>query len=132
MRYFIVIAAAAGLAGPVSWGQTAPGATTPAAGIQCTRLNANGRASPEAVLTVNVNGQDVGTFDAGVYSNLEDFMTPGANTITLTFSAPGDRTVNAELRCLRPGQASSRNTILTLTPTARRLTVQAQVNYVPR
>ncbi|MDP3677051.1 MAG: hypothetical protein Q8R44_18435 [Novosphingobium sp.] len=132
MRYLLVIAAAAGLVGTASWGQTAPGATTAAAGVQCTRLNANGRASPEAVLTVNVNGQDVGTFDGGVYSNLEDFMAPGPNTIKLTFSGPGDRMVNGELRCLRPGQASSRNRILTLTPTANRLTAQAQVNYVPR
>lgn len=133
MRHLLAIAAAAaGLLGSASWGQTAPIATPAATGVQCTRLNANGRASGEAVLTVNVNGQDVGTFDGGVYSDLEDFMTPGANTIKLTFSGPGDRMVNAQLRCLRPGQTSSRNAILTLTPSANRLTAQTQVNYVPR
>ena len=129
---FVVAAASAGLLGSVSWGQSAPSATTAAAGVQCTRLNANGRASPDAVLTVNVNGQDVGTFDSGIYSDLEDFMTPGTNTIKLTFSGPGDRLVNGELRCLRPGQTTSRNTILTLTPTAKRLTAQTQVNLQPR
>ncbi|MDP3675138.1 MAG: hypothetical protein Q8R44_08580 [Novosphingobium sp.] len=133
MRQLLVVAAAsAGLMGSVSWGQAPPTATPAAAGIQCTRLNANGTASPAAVLTVNVNGQDVGTFDSGIYSDLEDFMTPGTNTIKLTFSGPGDRMVNGELRCLRPGQTSSRNTILTLTPTANRLTAQTQVNLQPR
>lgn len=105
MRHLLVVAAA-GFVGSASSAQTHPSAPE-STGIQCTRLNANGSASGEAVLTVNVNGQDVGTFDAGVYSNLEDFMTPGSNTITLTFSAP-DAMVNGELRCLRPGQTSSR------------------------
>ena len=130
MRHILVIVAA-GLIGSSAAAQTPPSAPPAAAGIQCTRLNANGSASGEAVLTVNVNGQDVGTFDAGVYSNLEDFMTPGPNTIKLTFSGP-DALVNGELRCLRPGQTSSRNTILTLRPTAKRLTAQTQVILVPR
>ena len=131
MRRLIVVTAAA-LLGSASWGQAPPSATPVAAGIQCTKLNANGRASVEALLTVNVNDQDVGSFDGGVYSNLETFMTPGPNTIRLTFSGPGDRMVNAELRCLRPDQTTSRNTILTLTPTANRLTAQTRVNYQPR
>jgi hypothetical protein len=131
MRHLLVIAAAsAGLLGAPSGAQTAPSATPAATGIQCTRLNANGTASPAAVLTVNVNGQDVGTFDSGIYSDLEEFMTPGPNTIKLTFSGPGDRMVNGELRCLRPGQTSSRNRILTLMPTANRLTAQTQVVLV--
>src|SRR5687768_5515429 len=102
MRHLLVIAAAS-LIGSASSAQAPPSATPAVAGIQCTRLNANGTASPAAVLTVNVNGQDVGTFDSGIYSDLEDFMTPGPNTIKLTFSGPGDRMVNGELRCLRPG-----------------------------
>lgn len=109
----------------------AASAATAAPGIPCSRLNADGRASGSAVLTVNVNGQDVGTFDGGVSSNLEDFMTPGPNTVRLTFSA-ADGLVNAELRCLRPGESSSRNRILTLRPSVNRLTAQTQVNYQPR
>ena len=128
MRHLLVIVAAS-LIGSASSAQTPPSAPAAPTGIQCTRLNANGSASGDAVLTVNVNGQDVGTFDAGVYSNLEDFMTLGPNTIKLTFSAP-DAMVNGELRCLRPGQTSSRNTILTLRPTAKRLTAQTQVVLV--
>lgn len=110
-------------------GATASAASSP--GVQCTRLNANGSASGSAVLTVNVNGQDVGTFDRGVYANLEVFMTPGPNTIRLTFSGPDPR-VNGELRCLPPGQTISRTRILSLTPSASRLTAQTQVNLVGR
>ena len=132
MRHLVIIAAAAaGLSGSASWSQTAPSATTAAAGVICTKLNAGGHASGEAVLTINVNGQDVGTFDGGVYSDLEHFMTPGPNTIKLTFSG-SDKEVMGRLRCKSPGQTNSGNDILSLRPSTNRLTAQAQVNYVPQ
>jgi hypothetical protein len=88
--------------------RAAPQAAAPAANaVACTRLNANGSATGSAMLTVNVNGTDVGTFTGGIYADLEDHMNPGANTIRLTFSG-ADPMANAELRCLRPGQTSSR------------------------
>jgi len=100
-------------------------------GVPCTRLNANGRADPGALLEVRVNDALVGTHDEGIYQDLESFMRPGSNIVRLTFSSPGQG-VNAELRCLPPGQTSSRATILTLRPSAKRLSAQTEVNLVAR
>ena len=103
--------------------------------ISCSRLNVNGRKPGE--LTVSVNGTNVGTFhgEAGVHQDLEPRMRPGINRVRLSFAAPGEPGpfgTSAELRCLPPGVASSRDTILSLQPTANRLSAETDVNYVPR
>lgn len=117
------------LALPVHAGQTEADA------VSCSRLNVNGTKPGE--LTVSVNGITVGTFhgEAGVYQNLEQRMRPGINRVRLSFAAPGETGpfgTSAELRCLAPGVASSRDTILRLQPTAKRLSAEADINYVPR
>ena len=106
-----------------------------ATAVSCSKLNVNG--TKPGHLTVSVNGATVGTFhgEAGVYQNLEPRMRPGVNRVQLTFAAPGEPGpfgTSAELRCLAPGVASSRDTILTLQPTAKRLSAETEVNYVPR
>ena len=103
--------------------------------VSCSRLNVNGTKPGE--LTVSVNGTTVGTFygEAGVYHDLEPRMRPGINRVRLSFAAPGEPGpfgTSAELRCLAPGVESSRDTILRLQPTAKRLSAEAEVNYVPR
>lgn len=103
--------------------------------VSCSRLNVNGTKPGE--LTVSVNGTAVGTFhgEAGVHQNLEPRMRPGINRIRLSFAAPGEPGpfgTSAELRCLAPGVESSRDTILSLQPTAKRLSAETEVNYVPR
>jgi hypothetical protein len=115
-----------------SAGETPPSATN---AVSCSRLNVNGTKPGE--LTVSVNGTNVGTFqgDAGVYQDLEPRMQPGINRVRLTFAAagePGPFGTSAELRCLPPGVDSSRDTILRLQPTPKRLTAETEVNYVPR
>jgi hypothetical protein len=102
------------------------------AGIPCKRLNVNGSVESDIELRAMVNGAVVGTFGTGgVYHDLESFMRPGPNRISLVFSAPGPMS-NAELRCLPPDQSSSRTTILTLRPTARKLSAEADVSLPPR
>ena len=103
--------------------------------VSCTKLNVNGRKPGE--LTVSVNGSTVGTFhgEAGVYQDLGPRMRPGINRVRLSFAAPGEPGpfgTEAELRCLPPGVESSRDTILRLQPTAKRLSAETDVNYVPR
>jgi hypothetical protein len=107
-----------------------------ASAVSCSRLNVNGR-KPGESLTVSVNGATVGTFsgEAGVYQDLEPRMKTGVNQVRLSFAAPGEPGpfgTEAELRCLAPGAESSRDTILRLQPTAKRLTAETEVNYVPR
>lgn len=126
--YRLLAAAASPQIGPL--GATSSPASAPP-GVTCTRLNVNGTAAPGAVLTVSVNGADVGSFDGGIYSDLEQFMNPGANVVRLTF-AGAQGPASADLRCLRPGQSSSRTTILTLRPSASRLSAETRVNYQPR
>ncbi|HEY9555066.1 hypothetical protein [Allosphingosinicella sp.] len=104
--------------------------------VSCSKLNVNGR-KPGESLTVSVNGTTVGTFygDAGVYLALEPRMRPGVNRVRLSFAAPGEpgrSGTEAELRCLAPGVEASRDTILRLQPTAKRLSAEIDVNYVPR
>jgi len=106
-----------------------------AAAVSCTRLNVNGTKPGE--LTVSVNGATVGSFygEAGVYKDLETNMRPGVNRVRLSFAAPGEPGpfgTSAELRCLPPGVESSRDTILQLQPTAKRLSAEIDVNFVPR
>lgn len=103
--------------------------------VSCSRLNVNGTKPGD--LTVKINGTTVGTFygEDGVYQDLERRMQPGINRVSLTFAGPGEPGpfgTSAELRCLAPGVASSRDTILTLKPTAKRLSAETDVNYVPR
>ena len=103
--------------------------------VSCSRLNVNGTKPGE--LTVSVDGTTVGTFhgDAGVYQDLERRMRPGINRARLSFAAPGQPGpfgTSAELRCLAPGVDSSRDTILSLQPNAKRLSAEIDVNYVPR
>ena len=113
-------------------GAVAPaGASPETRAVSCSRLNVNATSPGE--LTVSVNGIVVGTFygDAGVYQDLEPRMVPGVNRVRLSFGAPG-KGAQAELRCLPPGVETSRDTILRLQPTAKRLSVDTDVNYVPR
>ena len=113
-------------------GAVAPAAASPETrAVSCSRLNVNATSPGE--LTVSVNGIVVGTFygDAGVYQDLEPRMKPGVNRVRLSFAAPGKGT-GAELRCLPPGVHASRDTILRLQPTAKRLSVETDVNHVPR
>ena len=103
--------------------------------VSCSRLNVNGRKPGE--LTVSVNGTTIGTFhgEAGVHQDLEPRMRAGINRVRLSFAAPGEPGpfgTSAELRCLPPGVASSRDTILSLQPTANRVSAETEVNYVPR
>lgn len=110
--------------------------TSEPSAVSCSRLNVNGR-KPGESLTVSVNGVTVGTFfgEAGVHQDLEPRMRPGVNRVRLSFAAPGEPGpfgTEAELRCLPPGVESSRDTILRLQPTAKRLSVETEVNYVPR
>jgi hypothetical protein len=127
---------------PVSPSSAQQKAANPAAApsetsaVSCSRLNVNGR-KPGDSLTVIVNGVTVGTFsgEAGVYQNLEPRMRPGINRVRLSFAAPGEPGpfgTEAELRCLAPGVETSRDTILRLQPTAKRLSAETEVNYVPR
>lgn len=122
------------LALPLS-GLSAHATQAEANAVSCSRLNVNGTKPGE--LTVSVNGTTVGTFygEAGVYQDLERRMQPGINRVRLSFAAPGEAGpfgTSAELRCLAPGVASSRDTILSLQPTAKRLSAETDVNYVPR
>ena len=107
-----------------------------AGAISCTRLNVNAT-KPGEGLTVLVNGAAVGSYsgDAGVYQDLEQRMQPGVNRVTLSFAAPyekGPFGTSAELRCLPPGSASSRDTILQIQPTAKKLSAEIDVNLVAR
>ena len=102
------------------------------AGIPCKRLNVNGSVESGLELRTLVNGAVVGTFgEGGVYHDLESFMRPGPNRITLVFSGPGPMS-NAELRCLPPDQTSSRTNILTHRPTAKKLSSETDVSLTPR
>lgn len=103
--------------------------------VRCKRLNVNGSGfAPNTVLTVTVNGETVATFNANAYGDLERHMRPGANTVALSFNAPGGTGpfgTNGELRCLSPSEQSSRDTILRLQPTAQRLAAETVVEFVP-
>ena len=112
-------------------GRSAPsaGAAAAATGPACRRLNVNGsRIPPGGPLTVAVNGTVVATYDEAAYGDLEPFMRPGPNTITLAFAAaPAGNTADAELRCLPPGVASSRTVVLRLRPAPGRLRAETVV-----
>lgn len=110
--------------------RAAPAPTAPvSAGPACRRLNVNGsRIPPGGTLSVAVNGTIVATYDEAAYGDLEPFMRPGPNTITLTFAAAAaGNTADAELRCLPPGVASSRTVVLRLRPAPGRLRAEAVV-----
>ena len=110
-------------------GQGASPPPAAAAGPACRRLNVNGsRIPPGGALSVAVNGTIVATYDTSAYGDLEPFMRPGPNTVTLAFAAaPIGSTANAELRCLPPGVASSRTTVLRLRPAPGRLRAETVV-----
>ena len=122
---------------PVSGLLAQPGAVAPAVAgpetraVSCSALNVNATLPDE--LTVSVNGIVVGTHygDAGVYQDLEPRMRPGVNRVRLSFAAPS-KGAEAELRCLPPGVETSRDVILRLQPTAKRLSAETDVNHVPR
>ena len=116
-------------------GLSAQATPTETNAISCTKLNVNGVKPGD--LTVSVNGTTVGAFqgEAGVYQDLESRMRPGINRVRLSFAAPGEPGLfgtEAELRCLPPGVETSRDTILRLKPTPKRLSAETDVNYVPR
>ena len=106
-----------------------PPAAAAATGPACRRLNVNGsRIPPGGTLSASVNGTVVGSWDGSAYGDLEPFMRPGPNTVALAFAAaPAGNTADAELRCLPPGVASSRTTILRLRPAPGRLRAETVV-----
>ena len=103
--------------------------------VRCKRLNVNGSGfAPTTVLTVTVNGETVATFNANAYGDLERHMRAGANRVGLSFNAPGGSGpfgAEAEFRCLPPEERTSRDTILSLRPTAERLSAETVVEFVP-
>ena len=103
--------------------------------VRCKRLNINGSGfTPTTVLTVTVNGETVATFNANAYGDLERHMRQGPNRVGLSFAAPGTTGpfgTNAEFRCLPPEERTSRDTILSLQPTAQRLSAETVVEFVP-
>ena len=103
--------------------------------IRCKRLNINGSGfTPTTVLTVTVNGTAVATFNANAYGDLERHMRPGPNRVGLSFAAPGTTGpfgTSAEFRCLPPEERTSRDTILSLQPTAQHLSAETVVEFVP-
>ena len=105
------------------------------AAVPCKRLNINGSGfTPTTVLTVTVNGEPVATFNANAYGDLERHMRPGPNRVGLSFAAPGTTGpfgTSAEFRCLPPEERTSRDTILSLQPTAERLSAEVAVEFVP-
>lgn len=104
-----------------------PGQPAAGSGPPCRRLSLNGSSiTPEAALTVTVNGTTVGIFEDSAYSDLEKFMRPGPNSIGLAFTSPGNG-ASAELRCLPPGTDSSRNVVFSFRPRPNRLAAQTQV-----
>jgi hypothetical protein len=107
----------------------APARPAAAAGPACRRLNVNGsRIPPGGALSVAVNGNVVATYDEAAYGDLEPFMRPGPNTISLAFAAaPAGNTADAELRCLPPGVDSSRTVVLRLRPAPGRLRAETVV-----
>ena len=111
----------------------APGAPA-APAVKCIRLSVNGAGiAPGATLTVTVNGTVVGVFDGAASGNLEGQMRPGVNIVGLSFASPGTPGpfgTGAELRCLPPGESSSRNEILALKPTPGRLSAEVRVDLV--
>jgi len=103
-----------------------PGQPAAGSGPSCQRLSLNGSSiTPEAALTVTVNGTTVGIFEDSAYSDLEKFMRPGPNSIGLAFTSSGG--ASAELRCLPPGTESSRNVVFSFRPRPNRLSAQTQV-----
>jgi len=112
-----------------------PAPASAANAVRCKRLNINGSGfTPTTVLTVTVNGETVATFDANAYGDLERYMRPGPNRVGLSFAAPGTTGpfgTNAEFRCLPPDEQTSRDTILSLQPTAQRLAAETVVEFVP-
>ena len=114
---------------------TTPAPASTVNAVRCKRLNVNGSGfAPTTALTVTVNGETVATFNANAYGDLERHMRPGANRVGLSFAAPGTTGpfgTNAELRCLAPDSASSRDTILRLQPTRERLSAETVVEFVP-
>jgi hypothetical protein len=118
---------------PVSRANAATSATS---GIPCRKLSVNGsNIVPGSTLTVTVNGTPVARHDQHASGELGQHMEPGLNRVGLSFAAPGEMGpfgTQAELRCLSPDEESSRDEILRLQPTAKRLSAEVQVNYVPR
>jgi hypothetical protein len=106
------------------------------AAVSCRKLSVNGsNIVPGSTLTVTVNGAAVGSHDQSASGELGPHMKPGLNRVGLSFAAPGEMGpfgTNAELRCLPPNVASSRTDILRLQPTAKRLSAEVEVNYVPQ
>lgn len=112
-------------------------AAAPSAGIavSCRKLSVNGsNIVAGSTLTVTVDGEPVARHDRYASGELGKHMKPGLNRVGLSFAAPGEMGpfgTQAELRCLAPGEASSRDEILRLQPTPKRLSAEVLVNYVP-
>lgn len=113
-----------------------PGAAQPAASaVACRKLSVNGsNIVAGSTLTVTVNGAPVARYDISASGELGRHMKPGVNLVGLSFAAPGEMGpfgTQAELRCLPPNEESSRDNILRLQPTAKRLSAEVQVNFIP-
>lgn len=104
--------------------------------VNCQKLSVNGsNIVAGSTLTVTINGSAVSTYDQAASGELGPLMQPGLNVVGLSFAAPGEPGpfgTQAELRCLPPNVGSSRNDILRLQPTSKRLSAEVRVNYVPQ
>ena len=87
-------------------------------------------ATPEAPLTVKVNGNSVGVYDGSISTPLDGFLKPGTNVIGFSYPAVPRASTEAALKCLPPGEGTSKATILLLRPTPGRLRADMQVNFV--
>ena len=128
-------AAFAAHSGPQSPGNAPAEARSVDIAVSCRKLSVNGsNIVAGSTLTVTVDGEPVARHDEYASGELGKYMKPGPNRVGLSFAAPGEMGpfgTQAELRCLAPGEDSSRDEILRLQPTAKRLSAEVLVNYVP-
>jgi hypothetical protein len=111
-------------------GNPSTAAAAPAtAGVPCQSVSVLAVwATPEAPLTVTVNGAAVGVYDGSISVDLDNFLRPGGNTVGFSYPASPGGSAEAALKCRPPG-ASNSSTILSMRPAAGRLQAQATVNY---
>ena len=86
-------------------------------------------ATPSAPLVVSVNGVNIGSYDGSISVTLDGFLKPGVNEIRFSYPAVARPSTEAALKCRPPG-ADSKATILSLRPSAAKLTDQAYVEFV--
>jgi len=112
-----------------SAGAQAPAPAVAVAGVPCSEVSVLAVwATPEAPLTVTVNGVPVGVYDDSISTDLDGFLKPGVNTIGFSYPAPPRGSTEAALKCRPPG-ATSKTTILTLKPSPGKLQAQIHVDF---